>query len=282
MELTVRVPGSCGELVQGWLRGEPFLVTCPIDRYTRVRVSGELQGLRGFGEKARRALELTLNTLGQGTFPWGMELTSELPRGKGMGSSSADIAAVVAAASASLGRSFSPEEILHIAVQIEPTDATFFPGVVALNQVTGRVFRRYGELPSLPLALFDTGGCVDTVSFHAEEMRRSGERARHDWGRLLWHLTENVQSLAAATTLSACWNEEILPKRHFAAIRAAVHRSDALGMIAAHSGTVIGVILPQQDEAAAAERLRVMLPDLAYLGRSRLISGGISLTGSIG
>lgn len=81
MELTVRVPGSCGELVQGWLRGEPFLVTCPIDRYTRVRVSGELQGLRGLGEKARRALELTLNTLGQGTFPWGMELTSELPRG---------------------------------------------------------------------------------------------------------------------------------------------------------------------------------------------------------
>ena len=67
MELTVRVPGSCGELVQGWLRGEPFLVTCPIDRYTRVRVSGELQGLRGLGEKARRALGLTLNTLGGGT-----------------------------------------------------------------------------------------------------------------------------------------------------------------------------------------------------------------------
>ena len=113
-------------------------------------------------------------------------------------------------------------------------------------------------------------------------MSRSGERARHDWGRLLGHLTENVQALAAATTLSACWNEEILPKRHFAAIRSVVRRSCALGMVAAHSGTVIGVILPQQDEAAAAERLRVMLPDLAYLGRSRLISGGISLTGSIG
>ncbi len=33
MELIVRVPGSCGEIMQGYWQGEPFLVTCPIDRY---------------------------------------------------------------------------------------------------------------------------------------------------------------------------------------------------------------------------------------------------------
>ena len=39
MEIVVRVPGSCGELVQGFAGGEPFLGTCPIDRYTTVQVS---------------------------------------------------------------------------------------------------------------------------------------------------------------------------------------------------------------------------------------------------
>ena len=27
LDVTVRVPGSCGELLQGWHHGEPFLVT---------------------------------------------------------------------------------------------------------------------------------------------------------------------------------------------------------------------------------------------------------------
>ena len=38
MELIVRVPGSCGEIMQGYWQGEPFLVTCPIDRYSTVTV----------------------------------------------------------------------------------------------------------------------------------------------------------------------------------------------------------------------------------------------------
>ena len=83
-EVTVRVPGSCGELLQGWHAGEPFLVTCPIARYTTVRASATLQGLVGLGEKSRRALQLYLRGAGIEKLPFGMRLTSELPRGKGM------------------------------------------------------------------------------------------------------------------------------------------------------------------------------------------------------
>jgi|GEM_PF-5037267 len=35
----VQVPCTCGELVQGMMAGMPFLVSCPIDRYSLVRVT---------------------------------------------------------------------------------------------------------------------------------------------------------------------------------------------------------------------------------------------------
>ena len=71
LDVTVRVPGSCGELLQGWHRGEPFLVTCPIARYTTVRAAASLQGLIGLGEKARCALQLYLREAGIEKFPFG-------------------------------------------------------------------------------------------------------------------------------------------------------------------------------------------------------------------
>jgi uncharacterized protein involved in propanediol utilization len=35
---TVRAPGACGELAQGVIEGIHFLVTCPVDFYSRVKV----------------------------------------------------------------------------------------------------------------------------------------------------------------------------------------------------------------------------------------------------
>ena len=162
-DVTVRVPGSCGELLQGWHGGEPFLVTCPIARYTTVRASATLQGLVGLGEKSRRALQLYLREAGIEKLPFGMRLTSELPRGKGMASSSADIAAVLAAASHALGQLLAPEALLRLAVQVEPTDAVFLAGIVCLNQVTGHVQRTYRSLSYPQLTIFDTGGTVDKL-----------------------------------------------------------------------------------------------------------------------
>ena len=154
LDVTVRVPGSCGELLQGWHHGEPFLVTCPIARYTTVRAAASLQGLIGLGEKARCALQLYLREAGIEKFPFGMQLTSELPRGKGMASSSADIAAVLAAASQALGQPLAPEAILHLAVQVEPTDAVFLPGIVCPAASVPDHLRygrhcRHGRLPCL-------------------------------------------------------------------------------------------------------------------------------------
>ena len=278
VDVTVRVPGSCGELLQGWHRGEPFLVTCPIARYTTVRATASLQGLIGLGEKARCALQLYLREVGIEKFPFGMQLTSELPRGKGMASSSADIAAVLAAASLALGQPLAPEAILHLAVQVEPTDAVFFPGIVCLNQVTGRVQRVYSNLSHPYLTIFDTGGTVDTADCHAcaAKAEESGSRP---WTDLLEALAEGERRMAEAATQSALWNQARLPKHCLEALLQQARDIGALGLVAAHSGTVIGVIWPSQMARGQIEcrsaHLARQFPDLTCLGISLMRSGGI-------
>ena len=150
MKLTVKVPGSCGELVQGTREGVPFLVTCPVNLYTTVTVTDENMAHRGLGAKAEKALERTLHYLGETSFPYGITLSSELPIGKGMASSSADIAAVCYAVAAVFGHEITAPEVSRIAAGIEPTDGIFFDGVVRLNHMT---FTEAGILGHAPYNL---------------------------------------------------------------------------------------------------------------------------------
>ena len=57
MVLEVWVPGSCGEIAQGWRDGQPFMVTCPIGLYSRALVTDSTSAKTGFGRKANIALK---------------------------------------------------------------------------------------------------------------------------------------------------------------------------------------------------------------------------------
>jgi len=64
----VRCPGTCGEWVQGARNGIPFLVDCPIDRFSEVRVSLNMNAtgwdLPLHKTKALQVLELLQEDLG--------------------------------------------------------------------------------------------------------------------------------------------------------------------------------------------------------------------------
>ena len=276
MEIKVRVPGSCGELVQGVHRGQPYLVTCPIDAYTTVWVSDAWQGQEGLGEKSCLALKLTLDFLGKTSFPYGIRLKSELPHGKGMASSSADIAAVSAAAAAALGKRLSPEEIFHIATAIEPTDPVFFPGHVCANQQDGSIYAEYADWPQLKIAIFDTGGTVDTLWLHSKFGMVGAEMPPPVF---LSDAVYMEQQIAEAATRSAQANQMALPKPCFEELLKHALSRRALGLNTAHSGTVYGVLwpadMPWGDVEAHAREMAACMPQLDYLMSAQMISGGI-------
>ncbi len=285
MEILVRVPGSCGELVQGWAEGEPFLVTCPIDKYTTVEVSSDFSGQYGLGKKSQMALSLTLLRLGKTEFPYGIRLTSELSQGKGMSSSSADIAAVVAAVMEAFCQPWSAQLIMEIATSIEPTDGVFCQGIVLMNHITGYVMTCYKSVPALSVAIFDIGGMVDTCEFHAQRRTEKGMYSSEAMSRMLTDFraamdAQDEVAVSRVATQSAFFNQDNLYKKELAALWERGKEAGALGVNVAHSGTVIGLWWPCQADKKeiiqwAEQSARYL--SLKFMGLAQLQAGGVEV-----
>lgn len=275
MELRVSVPGSCGELIQGCTpQGQPFLLTCPIDRYATVHIYDDGRRVRQMGEKAAAGLRAVLQFLGCPDYPYSITVTSSLPQGKGMASSTADISAVMIGAAHSLGVTLSSQDIASLAAAIEPTDGVFCPGLCCLNYETGKIYRTYADVPAVQLAVVDTGGCIDTLAFHAQRQAARLTYSRQAWSWLCpaW----SAGTLAQAATQSAIANQRILYKTAVPALLQRLPESEALGLTVAHSGTVIGLIFPagtrQIDQQVRA--LLDGIPGARHVDTVSLISGG--------
>ena len=134
---TARVPGTSGELVQGMLDGAHFLITCPVDLYSTVRVDlyagkGEVEGPQDC-PKAIQAVRLTLSYFRREDLDARLYVASPIPRGKGMASSTADVAAAIGATALALGRPISPLDVGRLALSVEPSDGVMFPGMPSLT-----------------------------------------------------------------------------------------------------------------------------------------------------
>lgn len=237
MTITVKMRGTCGELAQGFWRGEPLLVTCPIEKFSTCTVSDEFAGVEGLGSKSLAMLDKVLKLFNVTDFNFGVRLSSELPIGKGMASSSADIAAVAQAVALSLGKNLSPAELGKLCAAIEPTDGIFYSGVVAMNPLTGRLVKKIRLPEKFLIAVFDFGGTVDTLTFN----RRSD---------FVIPTLDDVFDFAL-TEKSALANQIVLPKRGLHELIIFAKELGAVAVNVAHSGTVAGIFFHADDSSVA-------------------------------
>lgn len=286
MTITVSVPGSCGELLQGVTRaGRPFLVTCPIDRYATATIVDDGQRRWRLGYKAREAAEKTLAHLGVTSYTQSIAVTSELPKGKGMASSTADICAVSIGVAASLGQTLTEQDIMTIAASIEPTDGVCCRGLCCLEYESGKIMRSYGDVPALDIVVLDTGGSLNTVEFHRRHpvgtrqhpyIRQGLDLLRQEW---------SATNLGKAATWSALANQDILYKKDVSILARLVPTLGAVGLVVAHSGTVIGLLFPKNKCRGGTWAALGLEPILrqhgvaaAYMDTVSLISGGYTIT----
>ncbi|MDP4127957.1 MAG: GHMP kinase [Bacillota bacterium] len=288
-----RCPGTCGEWVQGTRDGVPFLIDCPIDRFSEAKVAlnmhstGWVLPLRK--TKALQVLDLLKEDFGLPKLGGKVEFLQQLPEGKGMASSTADIIAVASATLIALGEAPSPERLAHLALQIEPSDSVMFPGISEIEHVQRHHHRVLGSsVPSLFLAL-DWGGTIDTRVFNARpglaehyrhyeaEIKRAYELACEGIDQ------SDLEKLAEAGTISARCNLEINPKSSFEPFLNWVHQNGGLGVVTAHSGTLLAGVFPHDAFADQASLKNLGLEAQqrftpAYLDLFRSCSGGIVAT----
>lgn len=289
----VRCPGTCGEWVQGARTGIPFLVDCPIDRFSEARVSLNLHAtgwdLPLGKTKALQVLELLKEDLGLPSLSGKVEFLQQLPEGKGMASSTADITAVVAAALIALGEEPVPERLAHFALRIEPSDSVMYPGITEIEHVIKHQHRVLGpSVPALFLAL-DWGGAIDTRVFNArpglaEHYRRYEDEIARAYGLAREGIEQfDLEKLAVAGTISARCNLEINTKSQFEPFLTWVLQKGGLGVVTAHSGTLLAGVFPLYEFSGQVVRKNLRLEAQqrftpAYLDLFHSHSGGIVVT----
>lgn len=278
MVVTVKVPGTCGELLQGSIKGQDFLVTCPINRYATAR-AGKTEG--PLPPKARLAREKTLAYLGI-TKEVPVTLSTEIEPGKGMASSSADIAAVCQAVALAVGKRLTYEEIMDICLSIEPSDAVVYPGCVQFDYLHGRIRHVLGHIPDSKILMFDTGGTVDTVLFNQNKelhlLRKKNESVMIKALALLKEgiANQDLRAIGQAATWSAFANQGLLHKKDLDKVWAIGKAHQSYGLIVAHSGTVIGLLFePTASLGAVTKEVIQNLPHLTYYDTVHIVHDGM-------
>jgi uncharacterized protein involved in propanediol utilization len=179
-----------------------------------------------------------------------VDIRSNVPRGIGMGSSTADVTAVIRAIADFHGMAPTAEEIGRIAVDVEcASDPIMIDDrVVLFSHREGTVLETLGrQLPSMIVVGCDAGpgtGSIDTLALppavystadiDAFRFLRSELRAAVATG--------DVARLARVATSSALINERFLPKSALDFLLDLCERTGGCGIQIAHSGTVAGVI----------------------------------------
>lgn len=249
-----RAHASCGELVQGQLpNGEDFLITLPVDLWSTVNVTLRPDAPGVFSlprhkRKTRRAVERTLALFG--CTGWGADITvsSAIPEGKGLASSTADIVAASRAVADALGEAITQHDLSRIAIAIEPSDGLMFDGTVIYNHRQGKLLAMLGFLPPLHLLLVDFGGQVDTVRYNrqprsytcAEQQQFALAVAQVAQGIR----TGNLLQVGLGARTSATINQRFLPRPELETLELVALISGAAGVFVAHSGSVAGLMYP--------------------------------------
>jgi L-threonine kinase len=182
-------------------------------------------------------------------------LSGTLPIGKGMASSSADLVASARAVADAYRLVLDPTEIEELIRGIEPSDGVMYDGAVAFCHCEVRLLARLGPLPPMTVVGVDEGGVIDTVAFNGVPKSYTLEDM-YEYEIMLAGVRDAVKSGDAATlgdlaTRSARMNQRMAPKRLLEPMLQLSQDQGALGVVAAHSGTSLGLLLSDEDPAYA-------------------------------
>ena len=283
---TARAPGVCGELVQGMLGEAYFLVTCPVDFFSRVQVQlfqhGPKMAAPDGCSKSVAALGATLVYLGKGDLSAKLSINNPIPRSKGMGSSSADVAATIAATGLALGVELSPQAIAEIALSVEPTDGVMFPGIALFDHREGSMAETLGPAPPMEIVALDFGGTVDTLEFNAVDRRAKWRSIEAETNEALELVRTGLEQsdpalVGRGSTISALASQEVLPKPRLSAVNQFAQEVGAVGVNVGHSGTIIGVLLDarQRRGKSTFHQARKRFPEAEMVHHFRLLGGGV-------
>lgn len=261
-KVIVSCPGTCGELIQGYVEDEFRLVSCGINMFSVATITSDQGAVNQAGEKSRKALEATLADLEiSSEDEVKLSISSSLSVSKGMASSTADMAASIYAASLYYKKPMTLEKIAGICTSIEATDSSFFNSLTMFDSRGANFIEQTGWQPNFYVLMLEPKEELNTEAFHTKANDELLKKQAKSFSRVhnLYRVAvkeKSLEKLGQAALKSAKLNQEILPKPFFETIvELSGTFNSCIGVNVAHSGTVIGILLRDLTEVETIKRV---------------------------
>lgn len=253
-KILARCPGSCGELIQGIILEGEKLISYPINCYSYVKIEEGHRNNEAYYPKAYQALDKVLDYFGEDPIlaeKLRIEIQSEIPKEKGMASSTADLGATLLAATKYLEREISPEEMVKLCLKIEPTDSTLFPHLTLFDHIKGQYKKSYQKQLNCKVLVLEGRQAIDTLEFHKIDRKSILEGNAPQMNRAIQRIEigiekEDLREIGQGAILSALANEKILKKPGLEKIIPRALNLGAYGVNIAHSGSVVGILFHEK------------------------------------
>lgn len=253
---TGRANGTFGEFLQGRFSNskKSFIVTLPIklysySKYAPTKNYHDVFVMPSYKTKAyqlvnalREKFEIKEGGL--------LIIKSEIPEGKGLASSSADLLASARAFLDAYDLALTDEELGLLLSSIEPTDGVMFNEVVAFYSQEGRCIENLGNVPKIYIIGIDEGGIVDTFEYNSYIDEHMREEERSNFNNLLEDMIaafkrKDIHAIGQISTKSAEINQKFLQKEKLNILMDIKNRYSLPGVVITHSGTYSGLILDE-------------------------------------
>ena len=282
---TARAPGVCGVLAQGVLGDMPFSVTCPVDFFSRVRVqlTSDGPGVAATDgcDKTVAAVRRTLAHLRRAKVRAEVQVSSPIPRGRGLGSSTADLSAAIAATATALGRELSPYDIAQIALSIEPTGGAMMPGLALFDHRAGMVRESLGSPPPMEIVALDFGGNPgSSLDDRTRRWQSVNEQTDEALGLIRRGIADKSPALVGqGASLAAEAAGRIEPRPRLQELVSFAGRVGAVGVNGGQSEGVSGVLLDATERRGKSTyiKAREAFPDAETVYHFRVLSGGVQV-----
>lgn len=245
--------GHFGEFLQGYLPSDlPFLVSCPINIYCKCRIYKQPLSIPlRLDAKKKVFLSLFEDITGR-KMCHPILFESPIPRGIGMGSSTADLVALFRALNQMFDDQYPLTLCEEIISRIEPSDSTMHRGLLVFNHYEAKpIYFIQNQLKDFVIVGVIEKRCVETIDYNKSLSFSTQEK--YQYTRLLEDLIyacehRDLELFGEISTLSL----ELNLKRNFyscyADLKQLMREKIVSGIVGAHSGSCSGVFLATDDK----------------------------------
>lgn len=251
-------PACCGELVQGIYRNCECISTYCIDLYSKAYLSQTLESIsyREYkkNKKSYDAIKIAAKYMGisDGEINcFKLDIKSEIPRGKGMSSSSSDILSSLKALTDFTGIELDKDRISKIMVSIEPTDPIMYKKLCIYDSKCGSVKKEFNgniflgkEVMVLEPKTKISTQTLKEKDFYKKIVSKNRSLSEESFKLLTMGIEENsIDLVSKACINSAIANEGIKSTPHIREIYEVCDKNSCNFVNIAHTGTVVGICL---------------------------------------